>query len=420
MEVAMMNNNGRPLSRKQTVRLLVALTILAWATQTLLHQWGFSQQIPTTQRQSLEQERFVPESLVSGVGATLELRPDATVIGAEVKLRQVCRWSDRDKALFDPIGDLVLVRLAPKTPFKSLSMQEIRGIMRDAGVNTASINFAGAITCMVSRSDADLDDKNGLDQWIAARQGKSDDPSVSDPAGPVIASAASSPKASSDPTSPVKTLRQALVEDLALRLNISADALQVDFKLQDENVLNVSQPLFRYDIEPVRVRTLGQVAWNVTISGGTDPGKRKIAISAEARAWQTQLVVSKPIAARQIIRPEDLMQRRTLVDQLSSDPLVTMSQTVGEQAGRELKPGDVLTGKMLDPVQLVKTGQFVTVTLDQGTVQVKAVARAMENGSYGQTIRAKNEATKEVLQVVVTGPQTATMNLEPPVVSAGQ
>jgi flagella basal body P-ring formation protein FlgA len=415
MEVAMMNNNGRPLSRKQTVRLLVALTILVWATQTLLHQWGFSQEIPTTQPQSTE--RFVPPGPLSGVGATLELRPDATVIGAEVKLRQVCRWSDRDKTLFDPIGDLVLVHLAPKTPYKALSMQEIRGIMRDAGVNTASINFAGATNCMVSRSDVELEDKNSIDQWIAAREGKDADPSQTGPSGPGILASQTSPKADS---SPVKSLRQALIDDLAVRLNIPADTLQVDFKIQDDNVLNVSQPLFRFDIDPLRAKSLGNVTWNITIIGGADSAKRKVAISAEARAWQTQLVVSKPIAARQIIRPEDLVQRRTLVNQLGGDPLVTMEQTAGQQAGRELKPGDVLTGKMIDPVQLVKSGQFVTVSLEQGTVRVKTVARAMENGSYGQTIRVKNEATREILEVVVTGPQAATMNLGSSVVSAGQ
>jgi hypothetical protein len=42
----------------------------------------------------------------------------------------------------------------------------------------------------------------------------------------------------------------------------------------------------------------------------------------------------------------------------------------------------------------------------------------MEGGSYGQTIRVKNEATREVFQVVLTGPQTATMNLATPVASA--
>ena len=31
----------RPLGPRKTVQLMVILTILAWATQTLFHQWGF-------------------------------------------------------------------------------------------------------------------------------------------------------------------------------------------------------------------------------------------------------------------------------------------------------------------------------------------------------------------------------------------
>jgi len=114
------------------------------------------------------------------------------------------------------------------------------------------------------------------------------------------------------------------------------------------------------------------------------------------------------------------MQRRTLVESISDEPMLTIDQTVGQQAARELKPMMVLTGKMIDPVQLVKTGQLVTVTLEQGSVQLKTVVKAMEPGSYGQTIRVKNEATRDVFQVVLTGPQTATMNLAAPVASAPQ
>jgi flagella basal body P-ring formation protein FlgA len=156
--------------------------------------------------------------------------------------------------------------------------------------------------------------------------------------------------------------------------------------------------------------------WNVTIT--TDSGTKKVSVSALARAWQDQAVVTKPLATRQVIRSEDVLSRRTLVDQISDDPLVTSDQVLGQQASRELKPGTVLTGRMLDPVQLVKVGQYVTVTLEQGTVRIKTVAKALEGGSFGQTIRVKNEATKDVFQVVLTGPQTATMNLATPVAAA--
>ena len=52
---------------------------------------------------------------------------------------------------------------------------------------------------------------------------------------------------------------------------------------------------------------------------------------------------------------------------------------------------------------LVKPGQLVTINLRKGTVELRSVARAMEEGSLGQTIRVRNENTRDVLDVTVTG-----------------
>ena len=64
------------------------------------------------------------------------------------------------------------------------------------------------------------------------------------------------------------------------RLNLSPDMLQIDFKPLDEQVLNLSEPLFKFQIEPTRVRNLGDVEWDVTII--SESGNRKITIDASA------------------------------------------------------------------------------------------------------------------------------------------
>jgi flagella basal body P-ring formation protein FlgA len=69
---------------------------------------------------------------------------------------------------------------------------------------------------------------------------------------------------------------------------------------------------------------------------------------------------------------------------------------------------------MIDPIQLVKTGQYVTIGVSQGGVQVKTVARALEAGAFGQSIKVKNETTKDIFDVTVTGPQTATLSAPAP------
>ena len=410
-------NRGRPLTKRQTIRLLIALTILAWATQTLLSQWGFGAEAPATapsEWSNAPPERFVPGSPRFDAGATVELRSEATVVGEEVKLRQVCRWSERDEVVLGPIGDLVLARLGQGTPFRSVSLDEIKALLHDAGVNIAALNFVGAMACTVNRSDIQYDERDALQKWIAAKENATQSAKASSPvtepstqSGLVSASDERAVDAADD--SPVRSLRTLLVADLAQRLSIPVESIQITFRPQDEKVLALAEPLFKFQIEPARLRNLGDVSWSVLII--SEGSSQKAAIHATARAWQTQVVLAKPLLVKQVIREEDLIERRTLVDHLDEDPPVTRTEVVGQQAARDLSAGVVVTARMVDPVQLVRAGQYVTISLSQGNVQVKTVARALESGSYGQTIRVKNEVTRDVFQVIMTGPQTATMNL---------
>ncbi len=408
--------NGRPLGIRKTIRLMIALTILAWATQTLLAQWGFGGELAGEER-FVPRDRFVPQSNQSG--ATLELRSEATIYGTELTLRQVCRWSDAGAAVFAPLADLKIGRFSDNTPFRSVSLDEVRSVLQDAGVNLAVIRFAGAMTCTVNRGDVRYDEGEALQQWIAAknpsaeaiaseRSGNAETLGAATvsapPQAPAIAAAAmvvhEEPPAN-------RTLRDHLLEDLSARLSIPTELLQVQFDPQHDTALKLVEPHFRFHIVPRRVNDLGQVSWEVKII--TDQGTQRVHITAVARAWQDQLVAARPIAFKQIIRTEDVVTRRTLVDQLTSEPLLTPEQAIGQQAARELKPGTLLTARMVDAVPLVRPNQLVSITLHQGNVKVKTVGRAMEGGVFGQTIRVRNEGTKDIFQVTLTGPQTGVM-----------
>src|SRR3712207_1133954 len=101
----MMNHHPRPLSTRKKVQLMVALTILAWATQTLFHQWGFGADVAARPASAgAPSEKFVPGTARFAAGATLEMRTEATVLGTDVKLKQVCRWSSADEAVFAPLA----------------------------------------------------------------------------------------------------------------------------------------------------------------------------------------------------------------------------------------------------------------------------------------------------------------------------
>jgi flagella basal body P-ring formation protein FlgA len=307
----------------------------------------------------------------------------------------------------------VLARIGPGTPFRAIAIAEVKETLTAAGINIASLKFVGATSCTVNRSDVEYDERTALQQWIEAKEAKGTPTTT--PAQDELAQAlpASAPVPAEERS--VRTLRDLLVDNLAQRLTVPADSLQMTFKGGDQRLLNLSEPLFRFDVEPVRGgKNLGEVSWVVLIRGDRPEDVQKATINATARAWQNQLVVARPLAMRQLIRDEDLIERRALADRLPDEPLATRAEVVGQAAARPLAAGTVLTGRSVEAQQLVKAGQYVTITLQQGAVSIKSVAKALEGGSYGQTIRVKNESTRDVFQVILTGPQTATMNLSAP------
>ena len=331
--------NGRPISNRKKAQLLVALTILAWATQTLFHQWARGEDVPAGS-DAVASERFVPSTARTSAGATLELKDEATVRGGDVLLRQVCRWSKADAQFFAPLADLIIARFQGTAPFQSVSLDEIRRTLRDAGVNLAIIRFAGSTRCTVARGDVKSDDATGLQQWADARSGKVQvatplETQTPLPAAAVVAGAGSAkPHAGTES----KSLRDLLVDDTAIRLNVPIEQLQITFNPVDDKTLNFAEPQFKFNIEAVRVFGLGTVEWNVLVV--MESGTRKVPITATARAWVKQVILTRPLAYGQTIQAEDLMEKRTLTDQLSDDPLLTIAQAVGQEGGQRVgKPG---------------------------------------------------------------------------------
>ena len=98
------------------------------------------------------------------------MRAEATVLGAEVKLRQVCRWSGADDAVFAPLADLVLARFEDNQPFRPVTLDQIRSTLHDAGVNLAVVRFSGPTSCTVARSDAEYNEEGALLEWANAKQ----------------------------------------------------------------------------------------------------------------------------------------------------------------------------------------------------------------------------------------------------------
>jgi flagella basal body P-ring formation protein FlgA len=206
------------------------------------------------------------------------------------------------------------------------------------------------------------------------------------------------------PDGAVRTLRQALTESLAERLKLPVEDLQITFKPADEAILRRAEPQDTFLINPQRSGNLGDVSWGVTISGQT-----RTFITGHARAWRTQVTANHSIQSRQVISAEDVTEKRMLVDTLTPDPLLALNQVVGQAATRDFGVGAVFSGRMVEPAVLVKLGQDVMIDSTSGGVRLLTAAKALSDGSLGQSVRLRNEQTRQVFNGVVTGPRRVSL-----------
>ena len=356
----------------------------------------------------LQAGKFTPGTPRFLAGATLEMRSEATIVGGDVKLKQICRWSENDKAAFDPVADLIVARVGDTAAFRAVTVKELKSTLSDAGINMAVIRFAGATHCTITRSDAQSDERASLQEWVNARtaQGASTQPATVKATPVAAAGAQTAVMVQSVAKAENRTLRDLLVADLAERLSLDPTSLQLFFSPSDENLLRLSEPLFHFTIDGDRIRNLGEVTWEVGVSTADGKAARQKAyVRAKAKAWQDLLLARVPLAFHQEIRSTDLIDQRTLLDQLQTDTPLKRDQVVGQQAGREMRAGTVITAKLIEAMPLARIGDLITVTLTQGGVQITTVARAGESGSFGQTIRAKHEGDGVMYDVTLTGPK---------------
>jgi flagella basal body P-ring formation protein FlgA len=374
---------------RRLVMGLVILTLLVWATQTLCSQWAFGVETSV---------KFVP----TGEGyraAGVELRSEATVLGTELRLKQIARWSEADAAALGQTAELVIAHFESGKSVQTFEMDQVRSILEHAGVNVSGINFRGALSCQVTWSDPRL--QEAIEQAAevqANRIAAALRPKVSvvGASGPV-----ESTVAAAGPKKTFRSLREILIADAAERFGLPANSLEVRFRAEDERLANLSEPHFEFQVEPPRRRELGLNSWTVTLV--TAVGKEKASVEGNVRAWQTQIYAAKPLGYRQVIREEDVTTQRILVDRLSDEMALSKEQVIGQQASRDIRAGAAINSRLIEPVQLVSLGQLIDVYVERGSVQVKWTAEAREIGSMGQTIRVRKPGTREEFSVVLTG-----------------
>lgn len=142
-------------------------------------------------------------------------------------------------------------------------------------------------------------------------------------------------------------------------------------------------------------RTEGHTTINVRCSA---PVSWSLFVPARIERHVEILVLERPIARQQVIRPEDVRLERQAVSGLTNGYFTEPEAVVGMASRRRLMPGQVLTSAHVTQQRIVKRGQEVTLFSARPGLVVRMKGVALEDGSEGARIRVRNSSSKRVVE----------------------
>ena len=127
-----------------------------------------------------------------------------------------------------------------------------------------------------------------------------------------------------------------------------------------------------------------------------------VAVASAARGNVDVLTWARNISAGEVVQPQDLVWGKAALSpaDAASDP----DALVGLAARRPLRAGAAATGRDVAAVQVVKSGEVVTITFEQDGISLSLQGKAMGAGGVGETINVQNTTSKKIVQALVTGP----------------
>jgi flagella basal body P-ring formation protein FlgA len=135
----------------------------------------------------------------------------------------------------------------------------------------------------------------------------------------------------------------------------------------------------------------------VIVRQGADGG-----LAGAPRGNVEVLAYARSLAAGEIVQPEDLVWVKVAAG--ASDAPRDADDLIGMTAKRPLRQGAAASLRDVSTPQVIKAGDIVAVTYEDGGVALTLQGKAMANGAIGESLMVQNTASKKIIETVVTGP----------------
>ncbi|WP_454759277.1 flagellar basal body P-ring formation chaperone FlgA [Caulobacter segnis] len=139
-------------------------------------------------------------------------------------------------------------------------------------------------------------------------------------------------------------------------------------------------------------------------NGGVSAGAGGASASA-ARGNVEVLAYARSMMAGEIVQPQDLIYVKMAGAPV--DAPRDSDAVIGLAAKRPLREGAAVSLRDVAAAQVIKSGDLVTITYDEGGISLSLQGKAMASAATGDAFAVQNTLSKKIIQAVATGPGSA-------------
>ncbi|MEQ9455408.1 MAG: flagellar basal body P-ring formation chaperone FlgA [Phycisphaeraceae bacterium] len=319
------------------------------------------------------------------VADSIRLHRSAESAGPEIRLADV---AELDGTAAVRLADATVATFSSGQMSIELSAELLRQNLTESGANWADLSLMGFASVIVERIEsAETESFHQTPLPVAVEPGM----------------------AASNPDQPVRvetprTLRQQILRQLSQQTGVDLQDLALHADPRDRSLLD--RPLFgeRYTIE-LGPEGAGYVAILSRVAAAIDETPRR----ARLRVFRKDqvLVARTPLRRGDVLRARDLEVRSLELPLDQTGYYRSVEQVGGLLIGRSIGAGEPIAPSDLLAEEVVKRGDLIHVTCVIGSMQVRTIATARDNGAIGDTVALRSNSSGRTFYGVVTGDRQA-------------
>jgi len=318
---------------------------------------------------------------------SIRVHDQAGTAGPAIKLIDI---AELEGEYAQSLGDLVVGRFAEGQDELTVQLATIRRVLTESQANWGSLSLRGKKSCAVFRlSSVDRQGEVVIDNDRAVTTNN---------------------ELAIDQANIGRTVSGLLIQEIIELNQADTDELEITFRGNADEAawLNRSAAVGRYEIQVMSRSGLGRVPLKVR---RYDPAGtvEEATLTAEVARRVTAVVANRQIRRGEVFGMKNVDLKEILITSDYGETLDSVDLILGQSAASALREGSVVLVDHVAPDMLVKRGDLVTVACVSGSLVVRTVGRASEDGVLDDIIAVRNPETRETFYATVSGKRQATI-----------